>query len=1238
MRVPARSISLAGWLAGGLVVVALGAGGCATAGAGTSRSVPGGAAQANGWGLYLDGKNAAAEAAFAREVFSHRAARAHLGLAIMAHESGDWERAFAEWSALLATADRDPLWPAMAEVAAHKLETLAAELPAAQARAARLAAIDLRPLPVEARQRVLATLAAFARRAGDEAGGRRYDRDAGCPDRWWTSATFGALPRLDLDTAYPPERSMGLNELHEAPTRGCRVTLDGSTGRAGVLYAVGLFRVDRRGEVVLTLDTDAPYRISLDSGEFRQIELDRFPARRRELRATVEPGWHRVLLKIGAQVGKVELELAAFADQPVAWFDGPPKDAPQARADRAALVPHVTAIPTPADREGRIIAELLRVHAAFRAGDEDTGEAPLDRLLKEVPRFAPAYLAAAQLWSEDPTRPFRFARDRARRALERALALDPSLLRARYNLSNIALEADHPREALDRLSEGPAPRIPSWRMAFARHQAYRSRGWEREAEEALATALKLNPEACPALEAEVTERRARHDLAGALRIAAQAATCRGGSDVYAETLRTSGDTAAAIREYRRLLRLEPHREIFASSLADTLLEAGDETGAVEVLTGLTRRAPRTVAYRLKLIDLLAARGDEKGARRMIEEGLGEVPESQELQRAESALCARGAGSRTRCEEILDPFRLDGKEVIAAFDNGGRRRAYDAPAVLVLDRTVTRVFPTGARLTLTHNIIQVLAKNGIDKWGEVKIPDGADVLVLRTVKADGTTREPEEILGKDTVSVPDLEVGDFVEFEYVDPSPPAAAFPGGFIAERFYFGSYDAPLDRSEYLVVTPAGMKVEVDSRGAAPPAVLSHQAGLDVRTFAAQKMPQLFAEPASTPFVEYVPSVRLGSGVSFHTWQRFLADQERFAQRSNEALRTVAEEVTKGAATPEAKLFALDDWVRRHVRHGGPLDEPATAILERGEGNRVTLLAALARAVGLPSEVWLARPTRAAQLEGALPELEAYDQPVLHVAGVGPGLTIDPRFRHSATGFVAPGLRGARGLRLVASEKAEFALVPASSSDERRMDITAALDRDGGAEIRVRETLTGWPALEWREGLERLAADRLGPEFEQHTLGFYFPGATLRSLEYHGKDEDRGPFTVEYRLFAPGYAQRIGGRLIFSAPYPALLQRRYAGVADRRTPLQVDYVARTTARVRVTVPKGASVQAPRSLHLAEVGEFQQAVTPTSDGFELQSRFALPEKRVAPNGYRAFVNFAAQVDGAEARAVEITRP
>src|SRR5689334_8212402 len=82
----------------------------------------------------------------------------------------------------------------------------------------------------------------------------------------------------------------------------------------------------------------------------------------------------------------------------------------------------------------------------------------------------PGQLLVAQAALDDPGRPANLAQDRARRALERALSLDPSLVRARYLRALMALNADRPREALSRLAESPAKGPPYWRFAYARFQ------------------------------------------------------------------------------------------------------------------------------------------------------------------------------------------------------------------------------------------------------------------------------------------------------------------------------------------------------------------------------------------------------------------------------------------------------------------------------------------------------------------------------------------------------------------------------------------------------------------------------------------------------------------------------------------------------------------------------------------------------------------------------------------------
>jgi tetratricopeptide (TPR) repeat protein len=1137
-------------------------------------------------------------------------ARALYQKARLAWELGDAQGAFDGWTHLLQTRSGDP---GLLHLSAYGLEQVAGELAGEKQQEQVLAAIADEGLPLAARRRLLAARATYARLRGDEVGARRLEKRAGAVERWFVAGPYGSLPRLGLSRPFPPDEGGDERGLREVRSRLGQVSLEAPRMRAGVLYGVAFVRATRAQKAQLVIDTDQPWRLFIDGKPLHDhVDAEHYPPHLVTLEVDLEEGWHRLTLKVAAPGGRTDVTFAALANPPLE--EGGPQASLARAPERARLVP-------PQKSDGTPLGDLIAVEEARLSGDGDS-----EKIARRFDPKSPLHqLVSALVALDDETRPATVAQDRARRRLQKALALDPRMVRARYLLATLDLGADRPRDALARLEAAPAPAGPAWRLPYLRWQALKARGWQREAEDALLEARRINPEACAALQAEVQLRRERHELGRALTLAKEASHCNGGDDDLADTLRDRGDLDAALEEYQRLLTVDPARETWLAGQAETLAQAGRAREAAVAFARLAARFPRRTNYWRERADALIALGDVAGARRTLEEGLEEAPEATDLHRAHEALCENTA----HCS-VIDPFRVDGREIIAAYRGDKNRPAYQSPAVIVLDRTVTRVFPTGARLTLTHNIIQVLTKDGIDKWGEVTVPEGADVLTLRTVKADGSTREPEEILEKQSVSVPDLEPGDFVEFEYVDPAAAPAAFQGGFLAERFFFRSYDAPLDRTEYVLATPASMKLDLDARGEAPPIQVVPKGDLTLRTWSLRYQPQIFQEPAGAPFAEFLPSVRASSGLSFAGWRDYLRDNQFGALRDSLELREKAAQITLGKSD---KLAALDAWVRRHIKGGGSLDEPATFILAAEQGNRVTLLGALLRAAGIPSEVALVRPVNAAQLDGELPDLEGFDQPVL----VAAGQVVDPRYRHSATGFVSPILRGGAYFTL-ASGPVKRGQLDAGSSDDRHMKLGIALNADGSAEVSAREELRGWPALQWRDALEKLAPDRVRPEFEQHTLGFYFPGSTLRDLQWTGEDDDAGLFVVEYRFHAAQLARKIGGRLVLPAPYPATLGKRYVGVARRTTPLMLDYASPTTLIADVRLPPRFDALLPSPVKLeTPFGRFAQEAQRTPLGARIDAFFSQPERRVPAADYRALVDFSVAVDRAEARAAELVR-
>ena len=175
--------------------------------------------------------------------------------------------------------------------------------------------------------------------------------------------------------------------------------------------------------------------------------------------------------------------------------------------------------------------------------------------------------------------------------------------------------------------------------------------------------------------------------------------------------------------------------------------------------------------------------------------------------------------------------------------------------MVLDRAVMRIFPSGTVMTLTHQIVRVDSKDAIDKWGEIAIPPGGEILTLRTHKRDGSTREPEEIAGKETISAADVAIGDYIEWEYLETRPPSGAFAPGFLVDRFFFQSFDAPMARSELAagVARRRSSWSWIARAGAPRPQTRVAVDGTRVTSFLAVGVPQLFAERAAVPAIEYV-------------------------------------------------------------------------------------------------------------------------------------------------------------------------------------------------------------------------------------------------------------------------------------------------------------------------------------------------------------------------------------------------
>lgn len=144
---------------------------------------------------------------------------------------------------------------------------------------------------------------------------------------------------------------------------------------------------------------------------------------------------------------------------------------------------------------------------------------------------------------------------------------------------------------------------------------------------------------------------------------------------------------------------------------------------------------------------------------------------------------------------------------------------------------------------------------------MQIPQNAVVLKLRTLKPDGRRLEPESIEGKDGVSLPGVQVGDMVEYEYLLAHPARGPGQPGFTSANFYFQIARQPNSRSTYIVKAPKGAGLKVDAHNVKAPAP-KIEGDLEVFRHEERKVPPYIPEPGGPPSGnEWLPFVAVGAG-----------------------------------------------------------------------------------------------------------------------------------------------------------------------------------------------------------------------------------------------------------------------------------------------------------------------------------------------------------------------------------------
>jgi len=1129
----------------------------------------------------------------------------------------------------------------------------------------------------ELRWQIAGLLATSCLRAKDESCWEAQQQAAGFLRSWYAAGPYGLAPALDL--LEPLAEEERLPEGCGPPATPSRAALvcggplfarDGElrcpqrVPGGGACLLETWVQVAAAGPVQLRVLSSDSFVLRLDGRELlrRDDFLRQEPALRQQ-GLQLAAGWHRLQLKLVSETGggSVQVSLTDATGRALAVTVEP----------RPAVTPtSATWSPLSATEASTALSWLA---PRAQAGDPDAllfqaflqGEPPIadpelllpaaQALLERLPGSAEARYRVAEALRQAPGLPSRVRQSRARQLYQEALRADPGHLLATYQLALLDLEADEleqARQGFDaclRLAPGYA-----WPL-LRRAQIFRRWGWDAEARQDLARAAQLSPSLAVAREqasywdevGALTRRQAaRQRLAELTPALASSEVARWAQD--------EGDFPRARQLWEARSRVESLSTAPFTEGVPLALGLGELTVADELLRRWEERDSLDPDLAQARVQRLLAGGEDAAAIARLEQALTRHPEDLVNQRLLAELTGRPLGG-----PAVDAVALLARYRAAQGEDPRLQRWEQHDLVVLLEQREDSLWGQGGGYRVVHRVSLVQTEQAADEVGEKRLSDEALLLQFRTIKADGTVLQPELGQGKDDLSFSGVEPGDLVEYRYVLPLTPD--LPGGGFFDRYFVQFLERPIFLSELRVCVPAAETLawRAGAGGAGEPLLEPAPYGRgSCWRWTRERVEPLQAEPAATPFGEWLPWVGYGyrQPADFPaTLVRLLRDRLR---RSSPVLPELALLLPTvlgpdPPAAPEERARRIHAWVRDEVRsagHEGSLSPSPRVTLAERKGNRTLLLAALLREAGIPHRLLLARPLAVEQADPPLPELGWYFFPIIEVPRpAGPPLLLDAVSDKAPAGYLPEGVAGAPALQLAGEEPPRQRVPssdPAAPRDRWRFELDLDLADDGVARGRLVLVGEGASTRGLRRALPALA-EQERRALAERLLADLLPGIEVQGLSTEGLEDPDEPLQVVLELSSSSLAVRgedgtlridrlLTGEVSPAWAVGATELARYLERLDRRLPLLVtplDEELRLTLRLPRPI-NGVDGAAPLQLLLPVAGlQITQQVEHAGRVFRLHRHQQVGQARVSPASFVELKRLLLELDRVRTRAL-----
>ncbi len=1149
--------------------------------------------------------------------------------------------------------ERNPEHPLAAISARYVLDHVLTAQGTDDAVLARVPGLLEKPLSADAAHLLRACVAAIAEERRDGAKVSAVLADMGVPTVVSFAGPFSPWSLLAVEDATPPEATGSLATLGTGPfgplslrTLGFadgRLSLSGEGSSGDVfLFAVDLDVPDSSTYVLRTISSMDHVAIVDGTKVLSRFTWER-PASTLSARAiSLEAGRHRLLIRAAKkdQAGHFQLAVQRLDGKPsklqftaatgaaARWEGVSLPDSVEGVWPDASAVHHALM-----EEAGDALARLAAAHDGL-GRDRDGARRVLAGLEPSV-NGSLVHLLRAELDLSDKSMAAKVAKGRATRELESALSKDPGNVTATLTTAQLMLEDARTVDALELVRQARSQQTTA-AVLWLQARIELTLGLDAQAVLTAKEALTAAPGHCEALTLQYDVARRRDAIADAEALLEKTKRCANATAREAEHLRSRGKLAEVVSLWKLQLGRDESQTSVATSLSNALVALRRFDEALAVLRASEKVWPRNAQLLKHEADVLEQAGKPAEALVARERALG-------FDGADLALRRSVERAKTG-KELLDAYAISSAAALKAYEAAPGTE--EANAAFLLDAAAIEAFPDGTQVDRIHILQKALDQAGVEEIGEVQIPSGAAVLSLRTLKPDGTTLEPESIEGKDTVSLPGVQVGDVVEYEYLLAHPTRGPGQPGFTASNFYFQVARQPNNWSTYTVIAPKGSGMSVDAHNLKDVAPVRVEGDKELFFHEEKRVAPYIPEPQGPPSAtEWLPFVSVGAGAKGNdgvvkTYADVFGDRGAVTFEVEQFAKAAVGEAT-GLEAVKAVYSAV---MKKLSGRDAGLAMSAAESVGQDRGSRTWLLVAALRAVGFDARLAGVRGFTADPAPSVFPNDNLLPYLCIRVLVGSEAVWLDPMVRFAPFGELpefALGEREAYLLPMPGKPLEKLTTPKRSSRPNKLVTITATLDETGALEGSGSETYEGFEAAQLGEAFEQLSVDQRKQAIEQ-ALSRMFGGADLKSVDVDIKREVGGSVSVKYAFSASRFGRKEGEQTMVLGPltFPWNLGRRYLVTSQRVTPLLLEASESTKAVATITVPAGYRLKdlVPEAKTECPWGSYLRREAQQGSVVTIQEEARLVQSRVPVSGYEQFGEFAGATDLLQGKDVLLVKP